>query len=197
MKRVGAGLAAGAVVVVCSLAGAPAAAAEGPGYGGDAGELSVAWAPPPPVAVAAPDVPPGGGPSVNPEKVGIVESGPTLTVIGLGFRQLTTINVQVGEIADLQRKTDITGTLTVNVPAQESEEVPTGASVLATGLSPAGTTRTLVGSVPPKPSGLAPSSLVPWFAAAFAAGGAVVLVRRLRAPEPVPVPPDSVGHVEP
>ncbi|MDQ1245690.1 MAG: hypothetical protein QG597_57 [Actinomycetota bacterium] len=180
MKRTVAGLAVTAVVAGSSLLGASAAFAEGAGYGGNAGELSVTWAPPVEGAVAAPDVPPGGGPTVDPEKVGIVEAGPTLTVIGLGFRQLTKINVQVGEIADLERKTDITGTLTVNVPAQQSEEVPPGASVLATGLSPSGTTRTLVGSVPPKPSGVAPSSLVPWFAAAFAAGGAVVLARRVR-----------------
>lgn len=162
--------------------GASAAAAEGPGYGGNAGQLAVAWTTPTGNgAVAAPAPPvPGSGPSTDPEKIGIGDAGPMLSIVGLGFRQLTKIQVQVGEIADIERKTDITGTLTVTVPADTSEQVPTGASVLATGLSPSGTTRTLVGSVPPKPSGLAPSSFVPWIAGAFAAGGAVVLVRRVR-----------------
>ena len=180
-----------AVPIAVLLAAAPAAA-EGPGYGGTAGELSVTWTEPAPPAYAAPDIPPG-GPSVDPEKIGIVETGPQLTIVGLGFRQRTMINVQVGEIADLVRKTDVTGTMSVTVPAAESSEVPPGASVLASGLSPSGTTRTLVGSVPPKPSGVAPSSVVPWLAAAFVVGGAVVLVRRWRgaASDEAPAPPTS------
>lgn len=188
---------AAAAALVAVLAANPAVAADGPGYGGNAGELSVTWTDPGlEGTVAAPVVPPDGGPSVDPERVGVVEGGPTLTIVGLGFRQLTTINVQVGEIADLERKSDVTGTVTVNVPAAESEETPTGASVLAVGLSPSGTTRTLVGSVPPKPSGLAPSSVVPWLAAAFAAGAAVYFVRRIRSNRAVPVeaadqPPDK------
>jgi hypothetical protein len=177
-----------------TLMAVPAVAADGPGYGGNAGELSVTWADPGlEGTVAAPVVPPDGGPTVDPDRVGVAESGPTLTIVGLGFRQLTTINVQVGEIADLQRKSDLTGTVTVNVPTVESEEVPTGASVLAAGLSPAGTTRTLVGSVPPKPSGLAPSSFVPWLAAAFAAVGAVVLVRRMRSQQQVAAAAGDAG----
>ncbi len=173
------GLSVVTMVAAASLAGATPASADGAGYGGNAGQLSVTWVKPT-GAVAAPYVPADTGPSQDPERVGVVDVGPTLTIVGLGFRQKTVINVQVGEVANLQPKTDVTGTLSVTVPVNTSEAVPTGASVLASGLSPSGTTRTLIGSVPPKPSGLAPSTFVPWFAAAFAAVGAVVLVRRVR-----------------
>ncbi|MFI0431553.1 MAG: hypothetical protein ACH36H_00255 [Candidatus Nanopelagicales bacterium] len=183
MGRVLAGVAASAVFGASALLGAGPALAEGPGYGGNAGDLSVTWTDPGTAVVAAPFdppvVPPGGGPSQDPDRVGVVQ-GPNLTIVGLGFRQLTKIKVQVGEVADLERKTDTTGTLEVTVPAARTEGVPPGASVLAVGLSPSGTTRTLVGSVPPKPSGLAPSTFVPWVVGAFAVIGAAVALTRVR-----------------
>lgn len=163
--------AAAGLVVGSSVLGAAAAQAEGPGYGGNAGDLSVSWTETSSKAWAAPpDIPDGGGDATDPNKIRLAPGDAALTILGMGFRAKTMIRIQVGDIANVERKTDTTGTLSVDIPANQVTGAAPGQSVLASGLSPSGTTRTLVGSVPPKPSGIGPSDIMPWVVGALAVG---------------------------
>ena len=171
MRRALSVVAAGCVVAASGLLGASAAYADGPGYGGNAGELTVKWTETAEAIPAAPpDVPGEGETGPDPNKIGLQDASQALTILGMGFRASTEVRIQVGDIANVQRKTDQTGTLALDVPASEVGPDAPGASVLATGLSPSGTTRTLVGSVPPKPSGVGPQNIIPWVAGVFAVG---------------------------
>lgn len=147
---------------------------EGPGYGGTADELAVSWVDLPvshaagrmgvrPLIGAGPRTEDGG--PANPE---LLETGDTqvgLAIMGVGFRGKSAVVVRVGESDPVDLRTDATGTLAVQVTGVPARAAMPGMSVVAIGRSPSGTTRTLVGAVPPRPNGLAPSDLIPWLAA--------------------------------
>jgi lysozyme family protein len=103
-------------------------------------------------------------------------------VYGVGFRGKSEVNLRVGDAKAVNVRVDPNGTLTMDVPHAESADAVPGTSVLALGRGPSGATRTLIGAVPPLPSGLGPAQFVPWIvavAAALAAG--VWAVRRVSA----------------
>lgn len=165
---------AAAVAVFISTVPAEAVTEDGPGYGGGVGALAIGWVgeEAPTVAgltlsgfgiPAAPNVPPGDGqPGNDPEVVQVEDAGgAALSVVGYGFRQSAETSVQVGDWGVVVKDADTTGTLRVTIPPEDAGEIRPGLSVLASGLGPSGTTRTLVGSVPPKPSGISPKVLAP------------------------------------
>lgn len=135
-----------------------AAPAEGPGYSGDAGGLSVFWtrgsdqALPPAVPAENP-----AGEAADPQRVGIADGDGALQVTGIGFRGLSEVELQVGNAETLTTRADETGTIAVTVPAPET--AAPGTSVVAIGRGPAGGARTITGAVPPKPYG---ANLMAW-----------------------------------
>lgn len=179
------GAAAVCLSVAAVVTAAAPSAAEGVGYGGQAGELSVTWSEDSGVlrgvVAAPPDVPRTGGGEgglPDPEVVHSGEVGPSLTITGYGFRGGADISIQVGDSGTVVREADSSGAVKATVPPGEARGVSPGVSVAATGMSPSGTTRVLVGSVPPRPSGFSPAGLVPWFAAVFVFLGGFVVWRR-------------------
>jgi hypothetical protein len=89
-----------------------------------------------------------------------------LHVGGVGFRGLSVVSVRVGSRPTFLARVDATGTLSVTAPASAADAISAGTSVVALGRSPSGTSKTLVGSVPPRPTGTGPVDLVPWVAVA-------------------------------
>lgn len=151
--------------------GSMAQANEGPGYGGNADELTVTW-------LETPDVQAAG------EGLGISGGGLELAVFGLGFRGKSEVSVSVGESTTLDTRVDQTGTLDATVPAQQvSDKAAPGTSVIVIGRAPSGAVRTLVGAVPPLPSGTSPADLVPFFALTGLVVALVIgVARRTKAP---------------
>ena len=86
---------------------------------------------------------------------------PTLVISGLGFRSGSPVVVQVGDSGNANSRSDEVGELRVSVEASTEANAP-GTSVLATGRAPSGTTRVLVGAIPPRPRGVGPMDVVPW-----------------------------------
>lgn len=170
------------------LPGAEPLVIEGPGYGGTADELGVRWVRLPVSLAAAPIGAAGSGRPLlaalgagpgsedgGPRSPDLLETGDSdvgLAVEGVGFRGKSAVTIRVGESDPVRLRTDPTGTLAVQVAGVVLNGVTPGMSVVAIGRSPSGTTRTLVGAVPPRPGGLAPSDVIPWLAAL---GGLVAL----------------------
>ena len=156
-------LAAGAALVL-PLAQAHA---DGPGYGGNADKLSVQW------STAG---------SVSAAGVTFTAPGtPTLVISGLGFRSGSPVAVQVGDHGSASSRSDEVGELRISVEASTESNAP-GTSVLATGRAPSGTTRVLVGAIPPRPRGVGPMDVVPWLVGGgLLALGATSMLRRRRA----------------
>ena len=153
---------------------APGAWADGPGYGGGADALSVSWSGD--GSITSADGAMGiGVRSAGPASDGA--AGRTLVVSGLGFRSRSPIEVQVGDLGVAQSRSDEVGQLDIEVPGARTGPLEPGTSVLAQGRAPSGTTRILVGAVPPLPSGTGPRDLVPWVALA---GAGVLVLRRPR-----------------
>lgn len=168
---------------------APAIAAgssEGPGYGGKADKLDVAWSQDSQVVTASAADKPGapvpqsldGAAGMDPTLLSAGAAGPQLTVFGVGFRGKSDVNLRVGAGRPLDVRVDDVGTLQIDVPRSDSTEAQPGTSVLAQGRSPSGATRTLVGAVPPLPSGTSPAQFVPWMAGIGAVIFAGLWVRR-------------------
>ena len=168
--RAAAGMVLG-LVLVTAVPVAAAGAAEGPGYGGKADKLDVSWSQETEVVTAAAadgaPVPQSldiaGGP--DPTLLSAGPAGPQLSVFGVGFRGKSDVNLRVGSGRPLDVRVDDAGTLEIEVPRSDSAEAQPGTSVLAQGRGPSGATRTLVGAVPPLPSGTSPAQFVPWLAA--------------------------------
>lgn len=183
--------AAGALVIgvaVGAMAAPAHAAAEGPGYGGKADKLDVSWSQNSEVVTAAGPDKPGapvpdsldGPAAVDPNMLSTGSPGPELTVFGVGFRGNSDVNLRVGGGKEFEVRVDSAGTLQIDVPREDSTQAQPGTSVLALGRGPAGATRTLVGAVPPLPSGTSPAQFVPWVAGiAAAVAGGVWLRRRM------------------
>jgi hypothetical protein len=129
--------------------------ADGPGYGGSADKLSVKWSTAGAVSASGTTFTPPGT--------------PTLVVTGLGFRSRSPVVVQVGDQGSTSSRSDEVGELRIAVDADAGVDEP-GTSVLATGRAPSGTTRVLVGAIPPRPGGVGPMDVVPWLV-----GGALAL----------------------
>ena len=108
-------------------------------------------------------------------------SGLALDVFGLGFRGRSEVVVTVGTNAPVTTRVDPTGTLDLSVDLEQLDAGPQpGTSVVVLGRAPAGTSRTLVGAVPPLPSGTGPADLVPWIVGAGLVGAGATAVRRRR-----------------
>ena len=168
-RRVGAATAA---LLAGSVLIAPAALAqEGPGYGGTADELAVTWTEPDRLVAM-------GEPGSTIELEG---SNLALDVFGLGFRGRSEVVVTVGTNDPVTTRVDPTGTLDLSVGLQQLDAGPQpGTSVVVLGRAPAGTSRTLVGAVPPVPSGMGPADLIPWIVGVALAGAGATAVRRRR-----------------
>lgn len=143
-------------------AASPVQAAEGPGYGGDAGGLTVTWETPKSQAAAPPPVPDdsGGDAPRDPSKVALIPDGARLQVDGIGFRGLSEVNIQFGDQKPQPVRADTTGSVSADFLATTAESP--GTTVVAIGRGPSGAIRTLVGSVPPLPHGPNPMGIVPW-----------------------------------
>lgn len=143
-------------------AATPVQAAEGPGYGGDAGGLNVTWKTPGNQAAGPPSVPGDSGSDApaDPNKVGLVPDGARLQVDGIGFRGLSEVEIQFGNQGTQPVRADSTGSVSADFLAT-GQDAP-GTTVVAIGRGPSGAIRTLVGSVPPLPNGPNPMGIVPW-----------------------------------
>lgn len=160
------------VVLLCVAGVATARAAEGPGYGGTADELDVAW-----VDVQQPQAA-GAGEGTIPASGSV----PGLAVIGYGYRGQSEVDLQLGSASLSMSRVDATGTLDVVLDVPRSDQPQPGTSVLAAGRSPSGSAITLVGSVPPQSSGRGPMGWVPWIVPVLLAVlAARSVIRRLRA----------------
>lgn len=143
-------------------AATPVHAAEGPGYGGDADGLNVTWKTPANKAAGPPSVP-GDSDSnapADPNKVGLIPDGARLQVDGIGFRGLSEVEIQFGNQQTQPVRADPTGSVSADFLAT-GQDAP-GTTVVAIGRGPSGAIRTLVGSVPPLPSGPNPMGILPW-----------------------------------
>jgi hypothetical protein len=107
------------------------------------------------------------------------ESAVHLQVSGVGFRGLSVVDVRVGSSPAFTIRTDDTGTLAVSIAPVAADSVAVGTSVVALGRAPSGTSKTLIGSVPPRPTGTGPVDAVPWITVAVLVGlaGAWVIGR--------------------
>jgi len=144
------------------------ASADGPGYGGSADRLSVQWSTAGAVSASGTTFTPPGA--------------PTLVISGLGFRSGSPVVVQVGDRGTASSRSDEVGQLNVAVGASTESDAP-GTSVLATGRAPSGTTRVLVGAIPPRPGGIGPMDVVPWLVGGvLLAWAATAMLRRRRRP---------------
>lgn len=165
-----------ALTAILAVTAAPAAhAVEGPGYGGTADELAVVWQPVDQVNLAA-------GPSFalsqDPDLIRTEQEAARLVVRGVGFRGRSEIELRVGAGAADVLRVDESGTLEAEVRAAATEAAAPGTSVIAIGRAPSGAARTLVGAVPPLPSGVGPADIVPWAAVAVAVIATGSVVRR-------------------
>lgn len=176
----------GALLLLASaVVAAPAATAvDGPGYGGTADGLAVSWTESDSTLQAM-------GPDAAME---LTADTLSLDVYGLGFRSRSEVTVAVGTSEPMVRRVDTTGTLDLSVGVTKLSEGPQpGTSVVVLGRAPAGSSRTLVGAVPPLPSGLGPADVIPWLV-----GGALTVVagahwRRRRVAQAAPAQPQSDG----
>ncbi|MEU7907607.1 hypothetical protein [Actinoplanes sp. NPDC049118] len=170
-RRLGPLLLAASVFGVLTAPGV--ALADGPGYGGTADALTVQWQP-----RAADDE--------------------GLAVYALGFKGGSPVSLRVGAAAERTVVADAAGALRVLVVNAASAPAPastpdttvlpvtdgstsrlsSGTSVLAVGKTPAGMTRTLVGSVPPAEAGRGIQDVAMWGGAAAVLGAAVLWSRR-------------------
>jgi hypothetical protein len=159
----------GALLAV-GLPGTPARAAEGPGYGGTADSLTVQW-----------------------RTSGRARS---LAVYAVGFRGGSPVLLRVGAAAERTVRADPTGAVRVLVVGaggppvappvgmvlmsldQAATGLSAGVSVQALGQTRGLSTRSLVGAVPPRPTGHGPQDLVPWLAAGGVLAFAVGVLRR-------------------
>nr|GID89300.1 hypothetical protein Ade03nite_82240 [Actinoplanes derwentensis] len=128
-----------AVVIGAGVAPLPAGA-DGPGYGGTADALTVMW------------------------QSGVQDR--TLSMYAVGFRSGSAVRVLVGSENEKVVTADSYGSVDLVLASAATTAAPsnavTGTSVLVTGRSPAGVTRTLVGAVPPQVTGTGVTELVPW-----------------------------------
>lgn len=162
----------GFVMATSAVPAIAAESSEGPGYGGKADKLDVAWSQDSQVVTASASDKPGapvpqsldGDAGMDPTLLSAGPAGPQLTVFGVGFRGKSDVNLRVGGGRPLDVRVDDAGTLQIDVPRSDSVEAQPGTSVLAQGRGPSGATRTLVGAVPPLPSGTSPAQFVPWLA---------------------------------
>lgn len=162
----------------------PVFAAEGPGYGGDAGGLNVTWKTPKNQAAGPPSVPGDSNENApaDPTKVGFVPDGAQLQVAGIGFRGLSAVNIQFGNQEPQPVRADTTGSVSANFLATSAESP--GTTVVAVGRGPSGAIRTLVGSVPPLPHGPNPMGIIPWLLIIPLIGLAILGTAGRRAPRP-------------
>jgi LPXTG-motif cell wall-anchored protein len=124
---------------------------EGPGYGGGADRLDVKWK------------------DKVDEKDKVKKTA--VAINGVGFRAGSKVLLRVGSGAEISALVDAAGALTFDVPGQELA-LASGTSVLVQGSTPAGTQLTLVGAIPPEPTGSGAQDVVPW----VVAGGALLAV---------------------
>ena len=176
------------VAVGAAFAAASLAHAEGPGYGGSADRLSVTWGPastaptaPLPGSAATTQTTTGGGRGTSVVMPASDLSSPGLQVTGVGFRGLSSVSVRIGDAATFSARADDTGTLAVSIVPASADATSVGTSVVAIGRAPSGTSKTLIGSVPPQPTSSGPIDAVPWITVVVLVGltGSSV-ARRLR-----------------
>lgn len=186
------GAAAIAAVVLVGWPVTPALA-DGPGYGGDAGQLAVSWEPAP-ADVPAPEAPADPAPTAmsvggSARGVGAAVLIPAadpqlendalaLLVRGLGFRGKSAVEVRIGSSAAVVTRADTAGALAVALDPSQLGAAQPGVSVMAVGRNQSGTEVTLFGSVPPVADGSGPMSLVPWAAGAVTLLGLALWTRR-------------------
>lgn len=173
----------------------PVFAAEGPGYGGDAGGLNITWKTPKNQAAGPPSVPGDSNENApaDPNKVGFVPDGSQLQVEGIGFRGLSEVNIQFGNQKQQPVRADSTGSVSANFLAT-SQESP-GTTVVAVGRGPSGAIRTLVGSVPPLPHGPNPMGIIPWLLIIPLVGLAILGTAGRRAPRPVAAETEDISLI--
>ena len=112
---------------------------------------------------------------------GADQSTPLLSVSGVGFRGLSVVTVRVGSGAVRAVRVDQTGTLSLSIAPATSDSISVGTSVVALGRSPSGTSKILIGAVPPRPTATGPVDVVPWITVAVLLTlGLASLVNRLR-----------------
>lgn len=140
------------VVLVLLLLCAPPAAAEGPGYGGTADTLSLAWVNSPAQAMTAPS------------------AGDRLRVEGIGFRANSAVSVRIGAAEATSADADGIGTVVLTIAVGQVDGDP-GTVAVAVGRTPAGSVHTLLGAVPPRSSGFPVQTVITW----LAVGGLLVI----------------------
>lgn len=179
------------VALLIVAAATPVHAAEGPGYGGDAGGLNVTWKTTENKAAAPPPVPGDSGEKApaDPNKVVLLPEGARLQVDGIGFRGLSRVEIQFGSQKRQPVQADTTGSVSADFLATTADAP--GTTVVAIGRGPSGAIRTLVGSVPPLPHGPNPMGIVPWLLIIPIIGVAILGTAGRRTPQPTLESEDS------
>lgn len=105
----------------------------------------------------------------------------SLRITAYGYRARSPAEVRVGSQPWTPVRTDNTGTVRLEVPADLVAAGRPGSSVIVTGRASAGTTRVLVAALPPRAAARGPIDLLPWtVGAALVLALALAVVRRTR-----------------
>jgi len=100
-----------------------------------------------------------------------VGGGDQLEVAGDGYRPNGIVDVRLGSEPIQQARAGKTGQVRVSVPRRLIAAGQPGASVIVVGRSKLGTSRALVGAVPPAAAGFGPVDALPWVVAAVVLAG--------------------------
>ena len=166
-----------ALALATSAVAVPAVAwADGPGYGGTADQLQITW-----VTSSSSEASAHVGAASSNDVIST--NAEEMKISGGGFRGESFVNIQIGSTKIQTRRSDMSGTLDMVVRSTPDDQP--GMSVVAIGTSPGGTRRTLVGAIPPKPSGVGPGQIVPWLGLATICGAVGTYVWRRGRPTKV------------
>lgn len=171
MRRFLSVAAASCIVVTSGLVGAGAAHAEGPGYGGNAGDLTVKWTETSEaISAAPPDVPGQGETGPDPNKIGLQDANQALTILGMGFRASTAVRIQVGDIANVERKSDQTGDARLRRTGRRSGAGCPGCQRARDWTFAVGYHPHIGGVGAAQTVRVGPQNIIPWIAGVFAVG---------------------------
>lgn len=105
-----------------------------------------------------------------------------LAVSGYGFRARSRVTVAVGSQPAQTGRADQSGqfSYTFVLPADSTPESLPGQTVVASGVNPAGTAKTVIGAVPPLPAGTSTTVLAASIVTTTASFATVILTARSR-----------------
>lgn len=109
-----------------------------------------------------------------------IGDGTQLRVDGFAYRPRDLVDIRLGSSPLRQTRSDDNGRVRVIVPQDLVAPGQSGASIVVTGRSAAGTSRVMISAVPPRAAARGPVDVLPWSVGALAVAGLMlgVLYRR-------------------